>query len=317
MHPDYLPMNAAALMDRVFDLYRATFKTQIAFSLIIGIISFVLMTIFGVLLIFGVGIAIGMAGNYPSDIYIIIAVLLIFLGIAPLYMCWLYISSSGHILISKQAFYGELVDLPFRETLNAFLRVMSAAIAHLLLSAPWFILLFFIIYAIAGGTGDLFVLALMVNMNPVVIILAGLAFTLLYVVYSNLFALSIPVAIFENRLFFSTVTRSWGLLKGSFWQILGLRILWALLIYLFSYSAQGLVVAAVGLLAALAGQVTDFGYLWFATGPLQFYIYLFVAILVGPMEGIMTALIYFNQKIKKDGLDIEISLYRLQRSAGL
>lgn len=314
MLAEYLPMNAAALMDRVFDLYKATFKTQIAFSLIIGIISFALLLALGMMMIFSVGIAAGLTGEINEQ-NILIIVLIALIGILPLYIGWLYLSSSGHILISKQAFYGEPIGLPFVDAIKVFFRVISAGAAQLILSSPWLAILGFLIYSAASGYDD--ILEFLIDIHPVTLIVGGFVYVALYVVYSNIFALSVPVAIFEKRLFFTTITRSMQLLKGDFMRVLGLRLLWAVLIYLFSYSAQSLVVLLVAALTAFAGHVIDLGYIWIATGPLQFYVSLFITILVGPMEGIMTALIYFNQKIKKDGLDIEIGLSRLSRGATL
>ena len=313
MQHKYMPMNAAALMDRVFDLYKDTFKIQIAFSLIIGIISFMLMMALGVIIAIGVSIAIAASGAFDER-YILLAVVAVLIAILPLYMVWVYLSTSGHILISKQAFYGEPIELPFRDTFSAFLRVMSAGFAQIILSLPWLALLAVFIYSFAAGHDNLFYFLTLIH--PLVIILFSLVFAVFYIIYSNIYALSIPVAIFERRLFFSTIFRSFTLLRGSFWRILCLRMLWMLLVFLFSYSAQGLVVVLVGALAVLAGNVIDFNTLWVATGPMQFYVSLFVGILVSPMEGIMTALIYFNQKIKKDGLDIEIVLRTLRRGLG-
>jgi len=194
--------------------------------------------------------------------------------------------------------------------------VMSAALAQLLLSVPWFILLAIVIYNAMAGYTDILEFILMIH--PLALALAGLAYVLIYVIYSNIFALSVPVAIFEKRLFFATVARSFQLLKNDFWKILAIRMLWAVLVYLISYSAQGLLLAIIAAIAFLAGNVADIGALWFASEILQFYISLFtlfIGIVIGPMEGIMTALIYFNQKIKKDGLDIEIGLHRLMRGS--
>ena len=305
-------MNAAALMDRVFDLYKATFKTQIAFALIIGIISFMLIMTLSIVLAFGVVYVYSIAGgSYDYDNYIIMVVLLIFAIILPPYIIWMYLSASGHILISKQAFYNQPVELPFRDTFNALLRVLTSAIAQLLLTLPWLILMAVVIYF---SVGDGF--AFLGSLHPFYITIIGLAFTIFYVVYSNIFALSIPVAIFEKRLFLSTVTRSFELLKGYFWKILGLRLLWALIVYLFSYSTQSLIVTVIAVISMITGNLIDLGALWINTGTLQFYIALLVGILMGPMDGIMTALIYFNQKIKKEGLDIEISLERLAGTRG-
>jgi len=310
---NYLPMNAAALMDRVFDLYKATFKMQIAFSLIIGIISFILMMILGIAMVVvtigAIGITAGVGGVADEYAAVLMAVTLVLLGMLPLYMAWIYLSASGHILISKQAFYGEVPRLPFRELFSAFLRIMSAGLAQIILSLPWVAVIGVMIYFAVAGYGDAFEFIFMIP--PWVLVVGSIIYALLYIVYSNIFALSIPAALFEGRVFFGSIVRSLQLMRGDFWRILGLRLLWALLVFLFSYSAQGLVVGVVGILAHSAGTVLAFAELWAATGILQFYASLAVSILVGPMEGIMTALIYFNQRIKKDGLDIEIGLSQL------
>ena len=87
-----------------------------------------------------------------------------------------------------------------------------------------------------------------------------------------------------------------------------MRTLWTVMVFLFSYSIYGIfltvwtVVLPDIIQFEILGMVSEAG-LWLAIG-----------ILVGPLEGIMTAIIYFNQRIKKDGLDIEIGLERLNRA---
>ena len=71
--------------------------------------------------------------------------------------------------------------------------------------------------------------------------------------------------------------------------------------------------AIIGGIALLTGNTPSFMGLWTVTSILQVYVSAFVSFLTAPMEGILVALIYFNQKIKKDGLDIEIGLERLTR----
>jgi len=309
MQTDYLPMNAAALMDRVFELYRDTFKMQIAFSLIIGIISFVLMMAMVVTLAFGLGIFVAVIGLY--DEHIILGIVIFMLAaMLPLYMIWLLLSASGHILISKQAFYGEPIELPFKDLFLAFLRIISAGLAQIILSIPWIALLALVIY-LAVGQND--ILLFIEELNPFIFLAFGFVYIILYVIYSNIFTLSIPVAIFEERVFFTTITRSFDLLRGDFFRILALRLLWALLVFIFSYSAQGLMMFLVGFITFSGGAALQLEVLWLATYNLQVFISMFVAILIAPMEGILTALIYFNQKIKKEGLDIEIGLDRLSR----
>ena len=312
MNPKYLPMNCAALMDRVFDVYKATFKTQIAFSLVVGIISFVFMFLF--IIIFGIGVAavVGMTG-YMDEQYLYMMVGIMLIGFLPLYICWMYLSESGHILITKQAFYEELIEFPIKEAVGAFFRVVTAVAAQLILSLPFAAFIFFIIFSFTAGYHNF--IQIILYTHPVLLILGSLFFAVFYVIYSNFFSLAVPAAILEKRFFFAAIARSVTLLKGDFWRILGLRLLWRFLVFLFTISAQGFVMMLVTLFTAMAGNVVDFGALMVASGPLQSYATLFVFIIISPMEGIMTALIYFNQKIKKDGLDIEIGVSQLIRGA--
>jgi hypothetical protein len=125
-------------------------------------------------------------------------------------------------------------------------------------------------------------------------------------VYSNIYALSIPVAVFEKRSFFSAVIRSWLLLKGEFWKILGLRILWVVVIYIFMYAAQGLWLTVSGIFYISPA----FEYMGMMTSTVMVFL---ISFLVGPLEGIFPAVIYFNQRIKKEGMDIELCIEGLHK----
>ena len=314
MHREYLPMNAAALMDRVFDIYKTTFLYQLAYTLVLGIVSSMLAV--GVVFVFIiVGLIFTGIGGFTDDAAIIVIVIIAFLILLPFYMGWLYLSSSGHIFISKQAFYKEKLTLPFKEALQALLRVMSVGIAQFILMIPPFILIAFIFFVVAIAAGFRGDLGMLFIMHPIFLVVVSILFGLAFVAYSNIFALSVPVAIFEKRIFFSAITRSFQLLKEDFWRVLGLRILWFFIVFLFSYSAQGLLMSIFGIVTFIGGDTPTFIGLWTITSIIQFYSSLALTVIIAPMEGIMTALIYFNQKIKKDGLDIEIGLEQLARAA--
>jgi len=311
-------MNSAILMDRVFDVYKKTFSIQMLFSIIVGFVS--LIAIFVITIGLVAVIAFSYLGSTSvNNSYIIAVTVLAFIILLPLAMAWMYLSSSGHILISKQAFYGERIDLPFPEVFKVLLRVMSAALMQILLFLPWIALIIGFIIAIAGGYAVLDTLGTQLFnpvIAPVTIILVSIAIGIAFVVYSNIFALSIPVAIFEKRIFWGTISRSFALLKGDFWRILGLRLLWFVLVYIFTYSAQGLIMVVFAIAMAIGGNLPSgdaLGVVWMATSTLQTLFSLVVGVLVAPLEGILTALIYFNQKIKKDGLDIEIGIEQLGR----
>lgn len=312
MHPDLLQMNAAALMDRVFTLYKDTFKMQIAFSIIMGIISITLITLLVIFMTVGITFVLMATYSVSDDDMLLLVIVLILLAFLPIYVCWTYLATSGHILISKQAFYGEQpIYLPFKESILAIFRVISTLIAQLVFSIPFIALLFLSIYPFMTWQGGM--LVFMNEIHPLLLIAVGLIYGVVYVVYSNLFALTVPVAIFEKRIFFDAVIRSYKLLKGDFWKIIGIRLLWFVITYVFSYSLQGLIVVVMMVAEAFAGTVIDVTYLMYVTMPLYFLATMVVTVLVAPMDGIMTALIYFNQRIKKEGFDISVGIARLSR----
>ncbi|MCL1999607.1 MAG: glycerophosphoryl diester phosphodiesterase membrane domain-containing protein [Turicibacter sp.] len=307
MQSDLLPMNAATLMDRVFDVYKATFKFQMAFSIVVNIISILFVFTLGIVF----AMAIGVVANLLvfSDDFMVFVVLAVLVMILPLYLIWTYFATSGHILISKYAFFNEPVNLPMHDAFAALFRVIGATFAQIILSLPWLL--------IAGGAAYYLFLSLeyglIYNAPTALIVILVLAFVVSYLVYSNIFALLIPVAIFDKCTFFSAVARSYQLIKENFWRILGLRLLWFVLAFILSYSAQGLALLLLAATTDFAGENLSVLYFFLASGTLQLYVSLFVGLLIQPIDGILTALIYFNQRIKKEGFDIFVALMRLKR----
>lgn len=304
---EYNPMNAAELMDGVFDVYKRSFVKQLAFSALVGVISFILMVVLG--FIAAMAVILPMI-DAPDDAFVgmIVSILAAML---PVYWIWTATADAGHILLSKQAFYRQPVRVPVKKLPGIVLRVLTASLAQMLLSIPWLVLIGLSVYALSRSSGYN-----MSDMSSVMIFLSSYGWVVItiiaafvYVVYSNVFALAVPVAVFEHRFFWGTITRSWQLVKGEFWKILGVRILWSVVVYLFSYSAQGVWAVIQAVLVAGAAEspmlVTTIGTL------LQSFVTLLIGFIMGPLGGILTALIYFNQRIKKEGLDIEIGLEQL------
>jgi hypothetical protein len=275
--------------------------------LIIGIISVVLVFALGIALALGIGLAIAYAsvtGAYATEMAFLVGVVALLTALLPFYLGWVYLSQSGHILISKQAFYGERTRLPLKEAFKTFFRVLSAAFAQIICFVPLVLLLAGALYLLYMRNVSLWEIRLFWWVLP--------AFALAFVAVSNLFALTVPVAVFERRWFFAAIWRSWRLIKGEFWKILGIRVLWMLLVFLFSYSMQGVLMVIISIITVTTeSALGDFVQMAALGASINLNMTIAVSVLVGPMDGILTALLYFNQKIKKEGLDIEIGLARL------
>jgi hypothetical protein len=323
MQRDFSPMNAAELMDKVFDIYKKSFWKQIAFSAIIYVIALAAMVVLTfiltiILMVFIVTLLAGAFGANFSAGYFILIFGIIALMVLPFVLIWQAFSSSGHILLSRQAFYGFKVRLKHMGLRKVFFRVFSSLVAQVIIAIPFVIIFLVILFAFVYTFENIF---LLVNLNVAAIIgffivLAALGFG--YLLISNIFSLSIAVAVFERRYFFGTVTRSWELIKKEFWRILGIRVVWYLAAMAFSVSAQGLFMLASGAWDIFAGTIPMIheinslvNFITQLAGPL------IVVLLVAPLEGIMQSLIYFNQRMKNEGLDLEIRLEKLQNEAAL
>jgi len=311
----FLKMNAAELFDCVFDVYKKSFFKQVAFAAIVNAILFVavmiLTVVVTVILVMSMIPTAIDAEPHLSMGTLVTIFLVIFAIVLPLMVLWMAVTSSGHIILSRQVFLGEHVKLPLSQMPRTVGRVLSSVIAQAILSLPFFALIVGIVYfGVIRGRGDMsfalteeFLLtenfALPFN-SMVAFIGITLLSTIAYTVYSNIFALSVAVAVNEKQVFFGTIRRSWQLIKGDFWWILGVRLLWTVTVLAFSYSAQGMLALADILMGALGWE--QFAPLLAVLALLQPLFSLAVMFLISPLEGIMPALMYFNQRIAKEGI---------------
>jgi hypothetical protein len=299
-------MNAAEVMDRVLDVYKKSFFKQIAFSAIIGLISMILIfvLVFAAVMFTVVPMIIGNVNEETMVFGLFFALIAVML---PLYMIWNATASSGHILLSRQAFCGQRVKLPLSKLPKVVLRVIGVTIAQILLSLPFIAVCLVCVYFLFEFNINTLLfnsLAVMSFFSSTAWIALAITTALAYVVYSNIFALSVPVAVFERRSFFGAVQRSWALIKGKFWEILGLRMLWFIIVSIFNYSAQGIWGIISGVFAVSPMYV-------FIGGMVSALMMIVIAIVMAPLSGIFPAILYFNQRIKREGLDIEMGLERL------
>ncbi|MCL2388418.1 MAG: hypothetical protein FWC89_12865 [Defluviitaleaceae bacterium] len=314
--PDFSPMNAAELMDKVLDVYKKSFWMQIAFAAIIMVVGFVAIFVVVFVLTFALifGLGIGVVAD-AGEWYYIAMILGMGLLLLPLFLLWQAFSSSGHILLSRQAFYGHKVRLGHMGLTRVLLRVATSLLAQIILMIPFILVSVAVLYA-------LFIIAsefLLVHEWQFLVFTFFVIFLLsfLYLVYSHVFSLAIPVAVLEQKHFFATITRSFQLIRPDFWRVFGIRAIWFLVVFAFSSTAQGVfMILNMGIewLANTAGM--GWMALMMITGSLSWLITIAVSLLSAPLEHIMMALLYFNQRMKNEGLDLEIKLEKLSIGQG-
>lgn len=306
MQREYSPMNSAELMDKVVDVYKKSFWVQMAFAAIISVVGFIAIFVVTFVVTFVVIFAAMTAifGGFPA---IIAAAALVI--VLPLFLLWQAFSSSGHILLSRQAFYGYKVTLSGLGVFKVFIRVFTALLAQALLIIPFIIAAIGVIFLFVRMLDFYFFMPTMFVVGFfVALFVLGAGF----LVFSNIFSLGIAVAVFERQYFFGTIKRSWQLVKPEFWRILGVRTIWFVVGYGISFSAQG-VFYLLGFSWSMISGTIPMGFMGdlfvgFITG---FVGPSLVSLAVAPLNGIMQSLIYFNRRMKSEGLDIEIRLGKL------
>ncbi|MDR2650434.1 MAG: hypothetical protein LBB94_12065 [Clostridiales bacterium] len=321
-------MNAAEVMDRVFDVYRHSLLYQIA-------LNFCVYTIGGAAL-YGILIAAAAAGVLAGSIFVSAAgdtgiVILAAIGAAAL--IWLIIiytnlGAAARELLSWQSYSGRAVDFSaaLKNTFKSFWRIATLSLAEMAAGILLMLLLCSALYAVFAGQGilsrefwvygryySLFTFRNLLFLSAIILFISTLAL----IVY-NCFALALPAAVFDRKYFMEGIISSYRLMKGDFWRILGIRIVFSGEMMLIHYSLSSLSAVLIGFSNALYGSLSPNIYaLMMAAVGIQYAISFITSILLTPLPGILTSILFFNQKIKREGMDLAMRLEILERSHGL
>ncbi len=155
-------------------------------------------------------------------------------------------------------------------------------------------------------------IGLLANSTPLAVglgILGGLAGLVLTVfVYTRYVLLGAPVLVLEGLGVFATFNRAGQLARGQFWRLLG--------IYLLAALVAGLVGQVIAIPFAILGVVSVFALPegWALAGMLLTtnISTVLTGALVGPFSAGVMALQYYDQRFRKEGLDIQLLQQSLQ-----
>lgn len=312
MNTDFYPKTPAEIFDHTIYIYKQAFGKHLAFASIFGIIFFVLfffMAVFAAIALAIVAVyAIAALALDLEGGSFLIGLLLSGVVVAPIYFIWLSVSSAGHILLARQTVYGHRARLQIRELPGVAARIFLTLLGVLIISTP------FVFVMVAAATSG-FVAFLLYNF-PWVFFVLLLIFAAAYLLFTNIYSLAIVVTVCEKKTFFTAILRSWALVKGEFWKIAGMRLVWffaALAIWAVGIGALSLITALVD--GAIGTGVANFAVSSVITGILAVVSALFSTVIffvIIPLDGIFHTALYYNQRIKREGLDIEIRLGRLR-----
>lgn len=301
MNMDFYPMSTAELLDRTIDVYKKSFGKQISFSVVINIILYVVSFVLAIPITLFTSFFLSITGIAALFVFIVPVVILVFV------MTWLAVSSSGHILLSRQAFYGHNARLPIKQLPNTIFRILVTLLCFVIFSLPFVAIISLFIY-----TGFITYIA-----STNLWVLSGLTilFIVGYTLFFNMFSLCMAVAAFEHKLGFTALMRSWALVRGEFWKIAGIRTLLFFAVIIIYALSIGLFIGAVYMMEDFVGAVTRSAASFAIFSIITFIISLWnllITYVLLPIDGIFHATLYFNQRIKKEGLDIEMRLVRLE-----
>jgi len=315
MNNKYYPMNSAEVLDQVLDIYKKSFLKQVAVSIIFSIIFIVLLYIFlfaGIVaLMVGFYDAFNEASLTTGAIISIAIFLMIIVLLAAIYDALL---NTGNALITKHTFLGEYCDVGgvLKETFKKFWIAVSASLASLIVFIPVFFIGGVIVYLYIDMLVNFYGTGYMPT-TPIIVftILLLVLVLVISLIGTTVIMMSNKVAIFEGRWFFGAVKRSFILVKPDFMKIMGLVTVWSLIITAASYSLEAFFAVGTALAGYFAPQEAA-GLILMSTWGVGSIFSMITGIVLAPLWGIFSAVVYINQRIKLEGLDIELSLNMLE-----
>ena len=300
MNKNFAPMNMAGVFDRVMHVYAKSFGKQMAFSAIAGILTSIVFSMAGVLVAILIALLF-VASEGITSIILSVAIVVV-LG-----TLWFSLFNAGAVLLSKTAFYETKIKLPINQLPVATLRVCTAFLAQILVFIPIVLAGGFFYSRILFGIIDSFNFTASAVIAFIVI---SLIVFVAYLMLENIFAVTMAVATFEGRWFFGAVIRSWELIKHDFWKVLITRFLWIIATMCIFYAAYGVLFLFMILNYWLMDTFGAWAIDSFEIAAMVIYsiVSIIIAFAAFPLNGIMQAVIYYNQRIKHEALDIEIMI---------
>ena len=209
-----------------------------------------------------------------------------------------FVAAQGISLLVQGAVYLVSTAACFRALSDAYLGTAPSAGRSLRfgLGRVPRLLSLYVLYVLAFGLliGVLAVLAAVAGALALLLVLPAIP-AAIYV--ANAWSLSTPALLFEDVGPVRALKRSFGLVKGSWWRVLGILFVGVLLVSLLSGVLQGLltvipaelaggndVVLAVS--AVIAGTVS--------------------VTLTTPFTAAIVTLVYFDQRVRREGFDLEL-----------
>ncbi|MDR1066273.1 MAG: hypothetical protein LBL35_02395 [Clostridiales bacterium] len=303
-------MNVAETLDSMTDCLKKTWKQQLAVHALTMVFYIALALILIAPAIALVSVISALAEKGSSSYGSIIAPVAICAAITALMTCAAgSFRMSAIMTLAKQARYNERPSAPkaFKVAIRSMFRVMSVSIVSFIAFLPalaiaaipiaFIINTLWTISTAASAPNPLTAPLTFLTDSRTAYILPTVAATVLFLTVCQLFISAIlgimyPVSLFEKRWFFGAATRGFKLVKTDFKLVLGLTAAQLISVSLISQSVQ--------FINAIISFMPFENVLSWATW--------IISLLFSSLTGIFYACLYINQRVKREGFDIELNL---------
>ncbi len=308
-------MSISEILDKALSIYKKYLGTLILYLLIIYSIIIPIAIVAMFVFFFCFSILAGVTGiasmQYENSIFFYVVFGVIFTIFYTFVISLQMIQTSGIVNIASSGFLNKKITLgkALKDTFKNILKVLSVIIALIVMILP--VALFFVgnIIAITNNLGgELF--------DSFISIILIIIFSLILIYFVTIHAFAIHSAILENNYFFKALKRSRQLVKNNFWRVLGSLMLCGLVVTVISYSIYAFFGIIVGFLYIIFRFLNIEEEIWsillilgnFIRIPVQ----ILVSLCVAPIGSTLTTVLYYNQRFKKYGYDLELEISKLE-----
>jgi len=150
----------------------------------------------------------------------------------------------------------------------------------------------------------------------ILLIIIGLGAGLTIVGYITALAFSIQAMIVEEKGVIDAIKRSLQLVKKDYWKLFGSIILILLTTQAIGYSLEGFLGFVINILYFIGRflniQQDYLSFMSMTYSKVNVVVTIITYLIITPLTGIMITLLYYNQRFKKEGLDILFKLKEIQ-----
>ncbi|GGC57387.1 hypothetical protein IEU95_07510 [Hoyosella rhizosphaerae] len=176
----------------------------------------------------------------------------------------------------------------------SFSDAWAGAKPHLLRIIGLYILsIIVLIAAIAAIVGSFFI-------HPAVGVVAVLTGLVAGVWIAVLVSVAVPAIVFEQATLIGGIKRSIALVRGTWWRIFGILLLVGVIVLIVTMIVQ----IPIGIVAGIVGVVVDSPFLILVIGSIGGIL---SSLIVTPFMTTTLALLYTDLRMRKEGLDIELT----------